>query len=131
MPSPDTGDKLLVYGMKNTDLKLDTYYTKLHLTDPTLISHFCLNGFETSGKSSKVILQGFEVPTAHNPGKAARFLYGTEYLKHISQRETDYTKETIGFTERCARSPLHSCLRDVPIDGNMQFRRDQHRFGYI
>ena len=130
----DTGDKLLCYGTKNTHLKLDTYFTKLHVTDPTVISHFCRNGFEMSGRSSKVFLQGFEISTAHNPGKAARFEYGTEYLKHVSQRDTsieDYAKEKIGFTERCARSPLHSCLRDVPIDGNIQFRRDQHRFGYI
>ena len=129
-----TGDKLLVYNMKNTGLKLDTYYTKLHLTDPTLMSHYCLGGFETSGKSSKVLLQGFEISTVHNPGKAARFQYGQDYLKHVSQRDTnieDWAKEKSGFTERCARSPLHSCLRDVAIDGNIQFRRDQHRFGYI
>ena len=119
----DTGDKLLCYGTKNTHLKLDTYFTKLHITDPTVISHFCRNGFEMSGRSSKVFLQGFEISTAHNPGKAARFEYGTEYLKHVSQRDTsieDYAKEKIGFTERCARSPLHSCLRDVPIDGNSE-----------
>ena len=120
--------------MKNTDLKLDTYFTKLHLTDPTLMSHYCLGGFETSGKSSKVLLQGYEISTVHNPGKAARFQYGEDYLKHVTQRDTgieDWAKEKSGFTERCARSPLHSCLRDVPIDGNIQFRRDQHRFGYI
>ena len=126
-------EKLVCYAMNNTNLKLDTVFTKF-VVDPTRVYEFCRNGFETAVKSSKVFLQGFEISTVHNPGKAARFEYGTEYLKHVSQRDTsieDYAKEKIGFTERCARSPLHSCLRDVPIDGNIQFRRDQHRFGYI
>ena len=50
-------------------------------------SKFLLRIFRVQ-KSTKVRLQGIELPTANNPGMAARFQYGREYLKHVSQRDS-------------------------------------------
>ena len=51
------GDKLLVYNMKKSHLKLDTYFSQLNLKTPTLMYHFCQGDFGKSQKSGFLFIK--------------------------------------------------------------------------